>query len=132
MAKTVMIIDDAAMMRTVIRNLVQSDKSYNVIASCENGQVALDTLKTHQPDIILVDIEMPVMDGLTFLRHARLRTRAKIVVLSSIAASGSPKALEARKLGADAVIQKPSGSVSLDLAAKSGDTILQTLKRLAA
>jgi two-component system chemotaxis response regulator CheB/two-component system chemotaxis response regulator CheY len=57
-------------------------------------------------------------------------TRAKIVILSSIAVEGSDKARQARALGADAVIQKPSGSVSFDLAEKSGHHILETLQRL--
>lgn len=129
--KTVMIVDDAALMRMVISNLLNKDGRYQVVASAENGQRALELLKQHNPDIIMVDIEMPVMDGLQFLRRARLTTRARIVVLSSVAAAGSPRALEARQLGADAVLQKPSGSVSLDLAEKSGQQILDTLKRIA-
>lgn len=130
-AKRVMIVDDAAMMRIVISNLLRADKSFNVVAMAGDGKAALDALKEANPDIIIVDIEMPVMDGITFLKHVRLKTRAKIVVLSSIAGTGSPKAIEARNLGADAVLQKPSGSVSLDLAEKSGAAILATLKQLA-
>lgn len=128
--KRVMIIDDATMMRLVISNLLNSAKIYKVVATAGDGKEALDKLKDANPDIILVDIEMPVMDGITFLKHARLKTRAKIVVLSSIAGAGSPKSIEARNLGADAVLQKPSGSVSLDLAEKSGAAILATLKQL--
>jgi chemotaxis response regulator CheB len=128
--KSVMIVDDAAMMRLVITNLVTSDSRYSVDSYCSNGEEALAALKKVTPDIILVDIEMPVMDGLTFIRHARLKTRAKIVVLSSIAAEGSPQARIARQLGADAVVQKPSGSVSFDLVETIGSQLLATLKRL--
>lgn len=71
------------------------------------------------------------MDGLTFLRYARLLTRARIVVLSSVAEVGSPRAREARRLGADAVVHKPSGAVSLDLGARAGDHLLATLRRVA-
>ena len=130
--KTVLIVDDASMMRLIIMNLINTDKQFEVVGFSANGQEALVELKKKQPDIILVDIEMPVMDGLTFIRHARLMTRARIVVLSSIAAAGSPKALQARALGADAVIQKPSGSVSMDLAQTAGKQILDTLRRMAA
>ena len=122
--------DDAAMMRIVISNLLRGDQTYQVVAAVPDGKAALDALKEANPDIIIVDIEMPVMDGITFLKHVRLKTKAKIVVLSSVAGTGSPKAVEARNLGADAVLQKPSGSVSLDLAQKSGATILATLKQL--
>jgi chemotaxis response regulator CheB len=125
-----MVVDDARLMRMVVAQLLKEEPRYEVVAYCENGQQALDTLAKTKVDLIMVDIEMPVMDGLTFIRHARLKTRAKIVVLSSVAAFGSPKALEARKLGADAVIQKPSGSVSLDLINSSGKEILNTLRRV--
>ena len=126
----VMIVDDAALMRSVIRSLLLSDPEMEVGAACENGQVALARLKEQKPDVIVLDIEMPVMDGLTFLRYARLQTRAKIVVLSSVVGSGSDKALMARKLGADAVVPKPSGTVSLDLKEKSGAQILSTIHTL--
>jgi two-component system chemotaxis response regulator CheB len=129
--KNVMIVDDAALMRLVITNLLNSDKRYNIVAHCQNGAEALAELKKTQPDVILVDIEMPEMDGLTFLRHARLKTRAKIVILSSVAGSGSPQARQARELGADAVLQKPSGSISFDLAEKMGAEILATLRKVA-
>lgn len=128
--KKVIVVDDARMMRMVISQILKTDSRYEIVAYCENGQQALDALGKHKPDLVMVDIEMPVMDGLTFIRHARLKTRAKIVVLSSIAGLGSPKSIEARKLGADAVIQKPSGSVSMDLAQTTGSEILSTLRRL--
>lgn len=129
-ARSVFIVDDAALMRLTISNLLRSG-GFEVAGAAENGQKALMMLRGLKPDIILLDIEMPVMDGLEFLRHVRLKTRSKIVVLSSVAGAGSEKAQRARQLGADAVLQKPSGSVSTDLAAKSGKLILDTLRRLA-
>ncbi|MFO0725364.1 MAG: response regulator [Myxococcota bacterium] len=131
-SKRVMIIDDAAMMRIVLTNVLKGAPGLQVVATAENGEKALAQLKDANPDVIFVDIEMPEMDGLTFLKHARLKTRAKIIVLSSVAGTGSSKAIEARRLGADAVLQKPSGSVSFDLAEKSGDEILKTVRRLTA
>lgn len=130
-ARRVLIVDDASLMRLVIRDVVEKTQRYEVVGACSNGQEALDKLKATNPDVILVDIEMPVMDGLTFLKNARLKTRAKIVILSSVAEEGSEKARQARSLGADAVIRKPSGSVSFDLAEKSGQQIIDTLQRLA-
>ena len=128
--KRLMIVDDAALMRVVITNIVKEDGRFEVVSVCANGKEALDGLKAANPDIIMVDLEMPVMDGLTFIRNARLKSSARIVVLSSVAGLGSEKALEARRLGAHAVMQKPSGSVSLDLAAKSGKQIIETLVNL--
>jgi chemotaxis response regulator CheB len=82
--------------------------------------------------LILLDIEMPEMNGLEFLRLARLRTKAKIVILSSVAIEGSPYTEKAKKLGANAILTKPSGSVSLNLAEKCGAEIEQTIKRILA
>ena len=56
---------------------------------------------------------MPEMNGLEFLRHAKMKTRAKICILSSVAVSGSPYAAKAREFGADAIVTKPSGAVFL-------------------
>jgi chemotaxis response regulator CheB len=128
--RMVMVVDDARLMRNVIAQLFATDPHFEVVATCEHGQQGLDSLKARHVDLITVDLEMPVMDGLTFLRHAALKTKAKIMVLSSVAGLGSPKALEARKLGASAVIQKPSGAVSTDLVAKTGSEILATARRL--
>lgn len=126
-----MIVDDSAMMRMLLQNIVCKIPGAQVVALCENGMVALQQLPNARPTLIMSDIEMPVMDGLTFLRYARLLTRARIVVLSSVAEVGSPRAREARRLGADAVVHKPSGAVSLDLGARAGDHLLATLRRVA-
>ena len=128
--KKVMIVDDAPLMRLVIRNMVDANPKLSVVAVAENGKVALDKLGEHQPDLILLDIEMPVMDGLEFLRYARLKSKAKVVILSSVAAAGSEKAAKARALGADAVVTKPSGAVSLDLEEKRGSTLIQIIYEL--
>jgi len=89
--------------------------------------VALQQLASTRPTLILSDIEMPGMDGLTFLRLARARTQASIIILSSVATAGHPnvdkaRALgaNARALGANAVMAKPSGSTSYDLEQKLG------------
>ncbi len=129
--KSVMIVDDAPLMRLVVQNILRADNRISVVATASNGKEALDHLTRHPTlDLILLDIEMPQMDGLEFLRHARLKTRARIVVLSSVAAYGSPKAAEARKLGASAVIAKPSGAVSLDLEQTTGSLLLKTVQNL--
>lgn len=132
MAHEVMIVDDAVMMRTVVGNLVRTLPEFKIVATAENGKKALEQLG-NWPNLklILLDIEMPEMDGLEFLRHAKLRTRAKIVILSSVAVAGSPHAAKARQLGADAIVTKPSGAVSFDLAEKRGSEIVQVMRRLA-
>lgn len=129
----VLIVDDASMMRVIVANILDACPEFEVVASVENGKKALEMLPQH-PDlkVILLDIEMPEMDGLEFLRHAKMKSRAKIVILSSIAGSGSPYAAKARSLGADAIVTKPSGAVSFDLAQKRGSELVQVMKNLLA
>lgn len=126
----IMIVDDAPMMRIVIMNMLKTDPSLEIVGYASNGKEALTKLAQVNPDLILLDIEMPEMDGLEFLRHARLKSRAKMVVLSSIAQAGSKKAAEARALGADAVVSKPSGAISYDLEAKRGSEVSQIIHKL--
>lgn len=128
--KRIMVVDDAAMMRVVINNMLRNDANVQIVGHASNGKEALEKLPQLQPDLILLDIEMPEMDGLEFLRHARLKSRAKVVILSSVTPTGSTKAVQARALGADAVVSKPSGAISYDLEAKQGSQLIQTIYQL--
>lgn len=129
----VMIVDDAAMMRLYISSFIRSLPEFTVVAQAANGRDALDKLdEVPDVDLILLDIEMPIMDGLEFLRHAKLKTRAKICMLSSVTVQGSPHAAKARELGADGVVAKPSGTVSHDLEEKSGDELAAVMRSLCA
>ncbi len=131
MPHKVMVVDDAAMMRVVVSNFIAPLPEFKVVAAAANGKIALEHLSKHPDlDLILLDIEMPEMDGLEFLRHAKLKTRAKVIILSSVAVAGSPHAAKARELGADAIVTKPSGAVSMDLAEKRGSQLIQTMQKL--
>jgi two-component system, chemotaxis family, protein-glutamate methylesterase/glutaminase len=131
MSHKLMIVDDAVLMRTVIANFLRPFTEFQIVAFAENGKKALEILPSH-PDLslILLDIEMPEMDGLEFLRHAKLKSKAKVIILSSVAVAGSPYTAKARSLGADAIVAKPSGPVSMDLAAKAGDLLLATIRKV--
>ncbi len=129
MTYKVMIVDDSVMMRKVIHGLVTKWANFEIVAIVENGKKALDELTTHpELSLILLDLEMPEMDGLEFLQHARLRTKAKIVVLSSFVQTRSPNALKALQLGADAIVPKPFGAPSLDLVEKRNAELEHTIK----
>jgi chemotaxis response regulator CheB len=133
MASKVMIVDDSAMMRLVIKGIVEKMPGFEIVANASNGKLALVELQKHSDvALILLDIEMPEMNGLEFLRHAKLKTRAKICILSSVAVSGSPYAAKARELGADAIVTKPSGAVSYDLAEKRSSELAHVMRRLVA
>jgi chemotaxis response regulator CheB len=128
--KRVMIVDDAAMMRLIIQNMLRGDPHLSLVGAASNGREALEKLSELQPDLILLDLEMPEMDGLEFLRHARLKSKARVLVLTSVAPQGSGKAMQAYALGADVVISKPSGAISYDLAEKRGSELIQAIYRL--
>ena len=128
--KKVMVVDDSWAMRIAISRIVNKDPGLEVICVAINGKEALEKLSSVKPDVILLDIEMPEMDGLEFLRHARLRTRAKIIILSSLVGSDHRRVGQALGLGADAFISKPSGSVSLDIEVRSSDEIYKTIHKV--
>ncbi len=123
MSKNIMIVDDSAIMRRIIADMIGSFDDLAVCACAPNGAEALAQLKTAKPDLILLDIEMPVMNGLELLRHLKLRSPAKVIILSSVTGLGSEKAAQAIKLGADAIISKPSGAISMDLKKKCSDQL---------
>lgn len=128
--KRIMVVDDSSVMRKVLKDLFADDTKVSIEATATNGEDALSKLTSVKPDLILLDIEMPKMNGIEFLRHARLKSKAKIVVLSSVTGLGSEKAAKALKLGAKAVVSKPSGAVSIDLKEKCGSQLKDTVYKV--
>jgi two-component system chemotaxis response regulator CheB len=129
MTKNILVVDDSFIMRTIIKDIVESDPDLQVAGFAENGKVGLQRMRELKPDAILLDLEMPEMSGLDMLKRLMLLGKAKVIVVSSVGQTGSPQALEARRLGAVDVIAKPSGAMSLDLQAKKGHEIVQSLRR---
>ena len=113
---SVLICDDSALMRNLISRIIDGTEGMRVVGKASNGQMALEKIGEVNPDIIVLDIEMPVMNGIEFLR-ARKEKRIKIpvVVLSSVATKGAAVTMEALELGAADFITKPAGSVSADI-----------------
>jgi len=126
---SVMIVDDSVMMRSMIADIVKADPDFDVVGRAGNGCEALDKIRHQDCDIVLLDIEMPRMNGLEALKRLRLISKAKVIVVSSSAQAGSRTALEARREGAVAVIAKPSGTVSMDLRDKRGHEILRACRK---
>jgi two-component system, chemotaxis family, protein-glutamate methylesterase/glutaminase len=124
----VLIVDDSGFMRNIVKQILVVDDELEVVGEAEDGLVALEREKALKPDVILLDIEMPKLDGLGALKRLKLTSKAKVVILSSIAQLGSPAAIEARRVGAFDVIAKPSGAISLDLKAKCGHEIIKVVR----
>lgn len=127
--KRILVVDDSFIMRTIIKDIVDSDPELEVVGFAENGKVGLDRMRELKPDAILLDLEMPEMSGIDMLKRLALIGKAKVIVVSSVGQTGAPQAMEARRLGALDVIPKPSGALSLDLQAGKGHEIVQALRR---
>jgi two-component system chemotaxis response regulator CheB len=128
----VMIVDDSAVYRGVMRQALAKDSGIEIVASATNGQTALDEIGNREVDVVLLDLEMPVMDGLTAIPkiHAR-RPKARIVVASAFTAQGSERAVQALTSGASDCVQKPStlgGGLSLD---EYGKQLLSKVRQFA-
>jgi two-component system, chemotaxis family, protein-glutamate methylesterase/glutaminase len=127
--KQILVVDDSFIMRTIIKDIVDSDPDLEVVGFAENGKTGLERVQELKPDAILLDLEMPEMSGIEMMKRLALLGTTKVVVVSSVGQTGSPQATEARRLGAVDVIAKPSGAMSLDLQAKRGHEIVQSLRR---
>ena len=108
----VLIVDDSAVVRRLAQETLAADPEIEVIGSAADPYAARDLLRTLSPDVITLDLEMPRMDGLTFLRLLMAQKPIPVVVMSSLSQRGSNYALEALRLGAIDVIGKPGGSSS--------------------
>lgn len=112
----VLIVDDSALMRNLIGRIVEGEPGMAVVAKAMNGLFALKKLETSEVDVIILDLEMPEMNGIEFLRKRKeLKIEIPVIILSSIARRGAEVTMEALALGASDFIKKPSGSVSEDI-----------------
>jgi two-component system, chemotaxis family, protein-glutamate methylesterase/glutaminase len=103
----VMIIDDSAVVRQTLSNLLEDSDEFEVVSTAADPYIAAKKLTTVVPDVITLDIEMPRMDGLSFLRHLMKQHPLPVVVCSSMAESGSANALTALEYGAVEIVEKP-------------------------
>ncbi|SEM21280.1 two-component system, chemotaxis family, response regulator CheB [Paenisporosarcina quisquiliarum] len=113
--KKLLIVDDSAFMRKLISDFFIDHKSIEVIGIARNGKDAIEKIKTLQPNVITMDVEMPVMNGLEALRQIMSDMPVPVVMLSSTTKSGAESTMQAMEYGAVDFIAKPSGTISLDL-----------------
>lgn len=111
----VVVVDDSALMRRIISDILQSDPGVQVVATARNGKDALEVLKHHQADVVTLDIEMPELNGLETLPLILKLYKLPVIMLSSLTTHGAEQTITALELGAFDFIAKPSGSISLDL-----------------
>ena len=112
----VLVVDDSALMRNLVSKIINGTPNLNVVATAMNGKFALEKIPQCNPDIIVLDVEMPVMNGLQFLQEKKNRgIDIPVVMLSSVTSEGAVVTMQCLEMGACDFIQKPSGSISLDI-----------------
>jgi len=102
-----LVVDDSLVVRKVFRTRLEQDADIHVVATAPDPYVARDLILEHQPDVVVLDLELPRMDGLTFLRKLMRYHPVPVVVVSSHTTAGSDLALEALEAGAVEVLGKP-------------------------
>ncbi|MDW5562871.1 MAG: chemotaxis response regulator protein-glutamate methylesterase [Methanomassiliicoccus sp.] len=126
----VLVVDDSIVMRRIISDLLSKDEEIEVVGTARNGAEALDKVRQLDPDVVTMDIEMPVMDGITALQHIMAEAPRAVVMLSSMDKRQADITLKSLDLGAVDFIPKTAGSLSLDLE-KDSEAILSKIKAAA-
>ncbi len=102
-------------MRKAISAMLEKDPDIKVVDTARNGEEGLEKIRKLQPDVVTLDIEMPVMDGLTALRHIMMEMPRPVLMVSSLTTEGAEATLKALELGAVDFIPKQLSKVSLDI-----------------
>ena len=110
----VMIVDDSALIRKLLTDILKADKEILVVGTARNGKDALDKIKRFNPDIITLDVEMPVMDGLTTLKYIVSDYKIPVIMISTLTQHGADLTLKALEDGAVDFLQKPTNVFGLN------------------
>jgi len=108
----ILIVDDSAFMRKLLSDLFSSEPDFTVMDTARNGQDAVDKVKRLKPDLITMDVEMPVMDGITALEMIMKDTPTPVVMISSLTRDGAEATMSALELGAVDFVAKSPGIIS--------------------
>lgn len=120
----VLIVDDSALVRQVVGQALAADDGIEVIGTASDPLFALQKMQMQWPDVLVIDIEMPRMDGITFLKKIMAERPTPVVVCSSLAESGAQATLEAMAAGAISIITKPKIGLKSFLEDASNDIVL--------
>ena len=122
----VLVVDDSAVVRQILSQELARDKDIEVVGTAPDPYIARDKIVYLKPDVITLDIEMPRMDGITFLRKLMKYYPLPVIVVSSLTAKGGELALEALEAGAVEVLCKPGESYTV------GDMSVQLIEKIKA
>lgn len=117
----VLIVDDSALIRALLKEIIQQDPELQLVGQAPDAYVARDLIKQFNPDVITLDIEMPRMDGLTFLEKLMNARPTPVVMISSLTESGSEATFRAMELGAVDFVAKPKLGIREGMEAYADD-----------
>jgi two-component system chemotaxis response regulator CheB len=116
----ILIVDDSAVMRSLLRSVVCADPGLEVAGTAGDGETALSAIQSVRPDLILLDVEMPVMDGLVTLRKMRAKGhKMPVIMCSSLTQRGAKVTIEALACGASDYVAKPTGQADRTAATRA-------------
>jgi two-component system chemotaxis response regulator CheB len=116
-----LVVDDSALIRQLLTTLLSADPEIEVVGTADDPYVARDRIKALNPDVITLDVEMPHMDGITFLRKIMTLRPMPVIMISTLTQAGADTTLEALEIGAVDFIAKPSNDAANALTALAGE-----------
>lgn len=123
----VLVVDDSAVVRQVISGVLSEDRSIHIIAAVADPIFAMQRMRMDWPDVIVLDVEMPRMDGITFLKKIMSERPTPVVICSSLTVKGAETTMQALAAGAVAIVAKPKVGVKNFLLDASAD-LLEAVK----
>ena len=119
----VLIIDDSALVRQVVSRAIAGEAGIEVMATASNTAFAMERMRQRWPDVVILDIEMPRMDGLSFLRKLMSERPTPVIICSSLAMTGSGALTQALAAGAVSIVSKPKSGLNGFLEDAANDII---------
>ncbi|OGX24401.1 MAG: hypothetical protein A3J51_00590 [Omnitrophica WOR_2 bacterium RIFCSPHIGHO2_02_FULL_45_21] len=123
----VLVVDDSLLMRRIISDIISSDPGLEVIDKAKNGSEAIEKILSLKPDVVTLDVNMPLINGIDVLQKIMQKQPTRIIMLSAYTRQGTTATMKALELGAIDFIAKPSGELSLDIY-KLKDEIISKIK----
>ena len=127
----VLIVDDSAVVREIVQQVLDSDPAIQVIATAMDPIFAMEKMQTQWPDVIVLDIEMPRMDGITFLHKIMAERPTPVVICSTLTVKGAQATMQALAAGATSIITKPKVGVKQFLLEDASNDLVEAVKAAA-